>query len=70
MYKLKKFVFSIIFNLILFLILMIGTQNSSSHKKVNLLISETIKLPIGFIIGLSFIGGSITSNLLEINFKE
>ncbi len=70
MYKLKKISFSIIFNLTIFLILMTGIQNSSMHKKVNLLISETIKLPIGFIVGLSFIGGSITGNLIEINFKK
>ncbi len=70
MYKIKKFAFSIIFNLTLFFILMVGIQNSSTHKKVNLLISETIKLPIGFIIGLSFIGGSITGSLLEISVKE
>ena len=49
---------------------MTGIQNSSTHKKVNLLISETIRLPIGFIVGLSFIGGSITGNLIEINFKK
>ena len=49
---------------------MAGIQNSSSHKKVNLVISETIKLPRGFIVGLSFIGGSITGNLIEINFKK
>ena len=70
MYKLKKISFSIIFNLTLFFILMTGIQNSSTQKKVNLLISETIKLPIGFIVGLSFIGGSITGNLIEINFKK
>ena len=70
MYKLKKISFSIIFNLTILLILMTGIQNSSTHKKVNLLISETIKLPIGFIVGLSFIGGSITGNLIEINFKK
>ena len=49
---------------------MTGIQNSSTHKKVNLLISETIRLPISFIVGLSFIGGSITGNLLEINLKK
>ena len=70
MNKLKKISFSIIFNLTLLFILMTGIQNSSTQKKVNLLISETIKLPIGFIVGLSFIGGSITSNLIEINFKK
>ena len=70
MFKLRKISFSIIFNLTLFFILMIGIQNSSTHKKVNLLIGETIKLPIGFIVGLSFIGGSFTGNLIEINFKK
>tara|TARA_B100000941_G_C28428156_1_gene512659 strand:+ start:248 stop:460 length:213 start_codon:yes stop_codon:yes gene_type:complete len=70
MNKLKKISFSIIFNLTLLFILMTGIQNSSTQKKVNLLISETIKLPIGFIVGLSFIGGSITGNLIEINFKK
>ncbi len=70
MYKFKKFFFTIIFNFTLFFILMTGIQNSSTHKKVNLLISETIRLPISFIVGLSFIGGSITGNLLEINFKK
>ena len=70
MYNLKKISFSIIFNLTLLFILMTGIQNSSTHKKINLLMSETIKLPIGFIVGLSFIGGSITGNLIEINFKK
>ena len=49
---------------------MIGIQNSSTQKKVNLLIGETIRLPVGFIVGLSFIGGSITGNLIEINSKK
>ncbi len=70
MFKLRKISFSIIFNLTLFFILMVGIQNSSTHKKINLLIGETIRLPIGFIVGLSFIGGSITGNLIEINFKK
>ena len=70
MFTLRKISFSIIFNLALFFILMVGIQNSSTHKKINLLIGETIRLPIGFIVGLSFIGGSITGNLIEINFKK
>tara|TARA_B100000242_G_scaffold14274_1_gene8847 strand:- start:1008 stop:1220 length:213 start_codon:yes stop_codon:yes gene_type:complete len=70
MFNLRKFSSAFIFNLTLFFILMTGIQNSSTHKKVNLLISETIKLPIGFIVGLSFIGGSITGNLIELKFKK
>ena len=66
----KKSLFTLIFNFSLFLILMIGIQNSYSKKKVNLIIGETVNLPIGFIVGISFIGGSITASLLETNNRE
>ena len=69
-FSLKKVIFSVTFNLTLFLILMIGIQNSSSKKKVNLIISETVKLPVSFIIGISFITGSISSNLFKFNFLK
>ena len=65
---LKKFVFTITFNLSLFLILMIGIQNSSSQKKVNLIVGESVKLPISFIIGVSFLGGSLVGSLLKTDF--
>ena len=67
---LKKLVFLLTFNISLFLILMIGIQNSSSKKKVNLLINETIKFPISFIIGISFISGSLTGSFLNINLNN
>ena len=66
----QKLLFIIIFNSSLFLLLMIGIQNSSIRKKVNLLVTETISLPISFIIGVSFISGSLTGNLLKINFNN
>ena len=65
---LKKIFFAISFNISLFLILMIGIQNSSNTKKVNLILSETISLPISFIIGVSFISGSLTGSLITTNF--
>ena len=37
-------------------------------QKVNLIIKETIKLPTSFIIGMSFISGSITGSFLKVNF--
>ena len=67
---LKKSLFTLIFNFSLFLILMIGIQNSYSKKKVNLIIGETVNLPIAFIVGISFIGGSITASLLETNIRK
>ena len=65
---LKKIFFTISFNISLFLMLMIGIQNSSNTRKVNLILSETVRLPISFIIGISYIGGSLTGSILTTNF--
>ena len=62
----KKFFSSIIFNSSLFILLIIGIQNSDNKSKVNLVFDETINLPISFIIGSSFIAGSITGSLISI----
>ena len=66
----RKIFFTVAFNFSLFLILMIAIQNSSQKNKVNLLIAETVSLPISFIIGVSFISGSLTSSLLTIDLEE
>ena len=70
LFQLKKIFFSITFNLTLFLLLIIGIQNSTNKRKVNLIIGETVKLPISFIIGVSFISGSLIGGFLEINSKD
>ena len=67
---LKKIIFSITFNSCLFLLLIIGIQNSSSESKVKLFKNETIALPISFIVGLSFITGSITGSFVPIFFDK
>ena len=67
---LKRLFFNSIFNITLFLILMIGIQNSSNQRKVNLLIFETISLPVSFIIGISFLSGSITGSLITWKLKH
>ena len=63
----KKLFLSAIFNSCLFLVLFIGIQNSSNKRKVDLLIKETIELPISFIVGSSFILGSILGTFLVFN---
>ena len=63
----KKVLFTITLNSALFLLLIIGIQNSSDRTKVKLIVGETVRLPISFIIGISFISGSVSSNLLTIN---
>ena len=69
---LKNIFFNAALNVTLFLLLMIGIQNSSKSYTVNLFLVETIKLPIGFIVGMSFISGSITGSFmnLDINIKK
>ena len=63
----KNLVISIIFNFSLFIFLLVGIQNSSNKRKVNLLINETVNLPVSFILGSSFIMGSLTGSLLYPN---
>ena len=63
----KKLFLAIIFNSCLFLTLFIGIQNSSNKSKVNLLINKTIELPISFVIGSSFILGSIFGSFIQLN---
>ena len=63
---LKKIIFATTFNSCLFLLLMIGIQNSSNKSKVNFLINETVKLPISFVVGSSFICGSIMGSFLKL----
>ena len=63
----KKLFFTAIFNSCLFALLFIGIQNSSNKSKVNLLISESIELPISFIVGSSFILGSFFGSFFVFN---
>ena len=67
---LKKAIFSITLNSALFFLLIIGIQNSTNRTTVNLLIGETVSLPVGFVVGMSFISGSISGNLLTLNFRR
>ena len=67
----KKIIYATIFNASLFLLLMIGIQNSAKKDNVNFIVGETVKLPIAFIIGVSFITGSFSGMLLtNTNFEE
>ena len=67
---LKKIIFALTFNASLFLLLMIGIQNSKESRKLNLILSHTVKLPIAFIIGVSFISGSLTGSILTDTFMN
>ena len=66
----KKLFLGVIFNSCLFVILFIGIQNSSDKNKVDFLIDETIELPISFIVGSSFILGSIFGSFLILDMDN
>ena len=62
----KKIVFGLLFNTSLFLMLIIGIQNSSIKGKVNFFLDETINLPISFILGTSFISGNLSGTIISL----
>ena len=66
----KKLFFTVIFNSCLFALLFIGIQNSSKKSKVDLLIGESIQLPISFIVGTSFILGTSIGSFVFLNIKK
>ena len=61
--SIKRISFLILLNLLVFLMMMIGIQNSSKKSKINFIFFETINLPLSFIIGSSFIVGSLTGSI-------
>lgn len=70
-YQIKKLIFNITLNITFFGILMIAIQNSGERKKVLFFKYQSITLPISFIIGTSFISGSILgSTIMELNKKK
>ena len=69
-FLIKKLFLGVIFNSCLFVILFIGIQNSSNKNKVDFLIDETIELPISFIIGSSFIVGSIFGSFIVLDMNN
>ena len=70
LFSFKKLFFTITFNFCLFLLLMIGIQNSTNKTKINLISNESVNLPISFIVGISFITGSLTGGILSSNFHN
>ena len=69
-FLIKKLFLTLIFNSCLLLALLIGIQNSSNKRKVDFLIDETIELPISFIVGSSFILGSVLGSFIAFNMDE
>ena len=65
-YLIKKILFTFIFNTSLLTMLILGIQNSSNKNKVDFFFDKTVLLPVSFIVGVSFISGSIVGSFLNI----
>ena len=63
----KKYFFLFSINTLLFFIMIISIQNSKDRSKVDLILNKTIDLPISFIVGSSFISGSILGGVVTLN---
>ncbi len=63
---------SLLLNFTLFLSLLFIIQNSQDKKMVIFLNKESVKMPISFVIGTSFVSGSICGGLIFsiLNFKD
>ena len=71
MFLFKRLLTIILINSLLFILLIVGVQNSSNKKSINFLINKTIELPIGFISGTSFLAGSLLGGILtSINLSK
>ena len=67
----KKLFLNILTNSLLVIFLIITIQNSNNRNSVNLISFKTISLPLSFILGSSFITGSICGGIVQsIKFKE
>ena len=68
--SIKKISLIILFNSFIFIMMLISIQNSNYKSKLNLIFFETINLPLSFIIGSSFILGSLTGTIAISNRIE
>ena len=68
-YKYKKLINTLLFNSSIFFMLIIGIQNSLENSNVKFFTTKTVNLPISFIIGTSFISGSLIGSFLNLNFE-
>jgi len=55
---------SFLINLFFLIFLLIGIQNSYERNKIKFLNYESVAMPISFILGTSFITGSLLGNFI------
>ena len=48
----------------------IALQSLAKRTKVDFIVAETVRVPISFIIGISFISGSLLGTFINVNKKK
>ena len=69
-FNLKPKLLNLFLNFFLFLFLMISIQNSSLKNKVKFFNYQTVRLPLSFILGSSFIFGSVMKKVLRHGYRK
>ena len=62
--KIREISFNLLANCLILFFLFVLLQNAKNKSYVNLLNLKSVEVPIGLIIGFSFIAGSFTSSTL------
>tara|TARA_B100001287_G_scaffold266098_1_gene259677 strand:+ start:536 stop:772 length:237 start_codon:yes stop_codon:yes gene_type:complete len=57
-------IYSLLINIFLLFFIIFAIQNSQEKKVAKIFNKETIELPISFILGTSFVAGSISSSFV------
>ncbi len=65
-FRLKLLTLNIATAILLIFFLCLGSQNLGKRHRLDLLINQTVALPIGFLIGTSFTFGLITGGVTSV----
>ena len=68
--RLRLFTLSLASGILLLFFLCLGSQNLEKRYNLNLLVNETVQLPIGFIVGISFTLGVFSGGFTSVLMME
>ena len=67
--KVSVLFLNLLVNFIMFSLLFLGVQNANKKNAINFLSYKSVEMPLGFILGVSFIFGT-TSGCLPLLFSK
>ena len=64
--RLKLLTFNLVSGILLIFFLCLGSQNLEKRYSLNLLINQSVQLPVGFIVGVAFTLGVLSGGFTSI----